>query len=165
MGVNSYQNYLTVPSAIISDGIVTVPLWAVTTISLNESYHLPPLGSTGMKALTDTHDDTMTMTGSLVGWERYAWKLLLETLAEVGRTGSSISAMTQGAVSGLIVVTAMTIRTDMHVQSLSFTANAAKRDTLDVSISMAHMPRPGVLSKLLDVASLGVGALADWGGN
>jgi hypothetical protein len=73
--------------------------------------------------------------------------------------------MTGGKVSGLILVTAMTIRTDMQVQSLTFSASSAKRDVLDVSISMAHLPLPGALSKLLDLASVGVGALADLGGN
>ena len=55
----------------------------------------------------------------------------------------------------------MTIRTDMQVQSLTFSASAARRDVLEVSISLAHVPRPSLLGKLLDVASIGVGALAD----
>jgi len=60
-------------------------------------------------------------------------------------------------------VTSMTIRTDMYVQSLSFTASAARRDVIDVSLTMAHMPLPGALGKLLDLASIGVAALADFG--
>jgi hypothetical protein len=70
--------------------------------------------------------------------------------------------MTGGTVGGLILVTSMTIRTDMQVQSLSFTASAQKRQAIDVSVSLAYMPLPGALAKLLDVASLGVGALSDW---
>ena len=68
-------------------------------------------------------------------------------------------------MSGIILVTSMTIRTDLQVQSLSFTASASRRDTLDVAISMVHLPLPGGLAKLLDIASLGVGGLADFGGN
>jgi hypothetical protein len=60
-----------------------------------------------------------------------------------------------------VLVTAMTIRTDMQVESLSFTATAGKRDVLDVSIGMIHMPRPSALAKLLDIGSLAVGGLAD----
>jgi hypothetical protein len=157
----SYLGYLNVPSAVISDGILTIPLWAVTTIGLNETYQLPPIGSTSARAAVSTHDDTMTMSGVLVGAERYAWKLSLETLAESSKRGSALAGLTQGQLSGLIVVTAMTIRTDMQIQTLGFTASAAKRDALDVSISLAHMPLPGSLGKLLDVASLGVGLLAD----
>jgi hypothetical protein len=162
---SSYQHHLVVPSAIISDGVVPVPLWAVTTMTLAETYHLPPIGSSGAKAVVATHDDTVTLAGVLVGPERYAWKQALETLAEASKRGSALAAMAGGKVGGLILVTSMTIRTDMQVQSLSFTVSSAKRDAIDVSITLAHMPLPGSLGKLLDVASIGIGALADWGGN
>jgi len=162
----SYQRYLTVPSAIISDGAAaTIPLYAVTAMTLSQSYHLPPIGSTGARALVGTHDDTITLNGLLVGAERFAWKALLETAAESSKRGSALALYTGGRVSGLILVTAMTIRTDMHVQSLSFTATAARRDTLDVAITLAHMPLPGALGKLLDAGSLGIAALADWAGH
>ena len=137
-------------------------MWAVTSISLSETYHLPPIGSSGAKAIVATHDDTVTLSGVLVGPERYAWKLALETLADLSKRGGALSAFTGGKVSGLILVTSMTIRTDMQIQSLSFTASSAKREALDVSLTMAHMPLPGALAKLLDLASLGVGALSDW---
>jgi hypothetical protein len=162
---SSFQDYATIPSAIISDGILTIPLWAVSSIGLSETYQLPPIGSSGAKAIVATHDDTVTLAGVLVGPKRYAWKLSLETLADTGKRGGAIGAFTGGAVSGLILVTSMTIRTDMQIQTLSFTASSAKRDVLDVSLSMAYMPLPGALASLLDVASLAVGGLADWKGN
>ncbi len=161
----SFQKYRAVPSAIISDGILTIPLWAVTSMSLSETYHLPPIGSSTMKAIVATHDDTISLSGLLVGAERFAWKLALETLAESSKRGTALGAFTGGKVSGLILITSMTIRTDMQIQSLSFSASAGKRDVIDISISLAHMPLPGGLSKLLDVASVGVAALADFGGN
>lgn len=160
-----YQQYAHVPSAVISDGIVTIPLWGVTSMSLSETYQLPAIGSSAMKASVATHDDTITLTGLLVGPERYAWKLLLETVSESSKRGSALAAMTGGLVSGLVLITSMTIRTDMQVQSLTFNATAAKRDALDVTITLTHMPLPGSLGKLLDVASLGIGALADGLGN
>ncbi|MGW0202987.1 hypothetical protein [Nonomuraea sp. NPDC003201] len=159
---SSYLTYDHLPSAIISDGaLLTVPIWAVTTISLSESYHLPAIGSSGARAVLGTHDDKITLSGVLAGPERHAWKLALESLAETGRTGSAIGAYSRGMMSGLVLVTAMTIRTDMQIESLSFTATAARRQVLDVSISMVHLPRPSTLTKLLDVASVGVGALGD----
>jgi len=161
----SFQSYLTVPSAIISDGIITIPLWAVTMMSLSESYHLPPIGSSGAKAVVAVQDDTITLSGVLVGPERFTWKLSLETLAESSKRGTAFGGLTGGKVSGLILVTSMTIRTDMQIQSLQFSASAAKRDVLDLSMSLAYMPLPGGLGKLLDLASLGIGALADFGGN
>jgi hypothetical protein len=165
MTTSSFQNYGTVPSAIISDGLLTIPLWAVTTIGLSEAYQLPPIGSSGAKAIVSTHDDTVTLAGVLVGPERYAWKLSLETLADVGKRGGSIGAFTGGAVSGLILVTSMTIRTDMQIQTLSFTASSAKREVLEVTLSMAYMPLPGALASLLSLTSLAVGGLADWKGH
>lgn len=161
----SYTNYANIPSAIVSDGIVTIPIWAVTTMTLSESYQLPPIGSSAMKASVAVHDDTITLGGVLVGPERYTWKLALETLAESSKRGSAIAAFTGGKVSGLILVTAMTIRTDMQVQSLTFTATTGKRQTLDVSMTLVYAPLPGSLGKLLDVASLAVGALGDGVGN
>jgi hypothetical protein len=155
------STYLALPSAVISDGLLTVPLWAVTTIGLSETYKLPAIGSSTSKAVVATHDDTVSLSGVLVGSERYAWKLALETLAESSKRGTALAKFTSGAVSGLILVTSMTIRTDMQVQSLSFTASASKRDAIDVSISLAHMPPPGSLGKILDVASLGIGLMAD----
>jgi hypothetical protein len=155
------MKHLAVPSAVVSDGVQIVPLWAVTTIGLTETYKLPPIGSSTAKAVVATHDDTLSLTGVLVGPERYAYKLILENLAEISKRGSALAAFSSGALTGLVVVTAMTIRTDMQVQNLSFTASSAKREAMDVSLTMAHMPRPGSLPKLLDVASLGVGVLAD----
>jgi phage protein U len=160
----SHQQYAHIPSAIISDGVVTIPIWAVTQMTLTESYHLPPIGSTGAKAIVSVHDDAVTLSGVLVGPERFSWKLALETLAEASKRGTALSATTGGAVGGLILVTSMTIRTDMQVQTLTFTASSSKRQALDVSIAMAYLPRPSLLAKLLDVASVGVGALADFGG-
>jgi phage protein U len=164
----SFQRYDAIPSAIITDGMLinpftTVPLWAVTSMSLSEAYHLPPIGSTGARSIVATHDDTVSLSGVLLGAERYAWKLALESMAETSRRGGFMAGVTGGNISGLILITTMTIRTDMQVQSLTFSTSAAKRDALDVSITLVHMPLPGALGKLLDVLSLGVGALADWG--
>ena len=163
MARNSFLLYAKIPSAIISDGVITIPLWSVTSMSINESFSLPPIGSSGSRAIVATHDDTISLSGVLVSEERFTWKFLLETLAEASKRGSAIESWTQGAVSGLILVTALTIRTDMQIQQLSFSVNSARNQVIDVAISMKHMPRPGALGKLLDLASIGVAALADYG--
>jgi phage protein U len=158
----SFQHYLRVPSAILSDGLVTVPLYAVSSIGLSESYHLPPVGSSTARAIVATHDDSVTLSGVLVGPERFAWKLALEDMAESSKRGGLLATATRGRVGGLILVTSMTIRTDMQVQTVSFTASASRRDVLDVSLSLVHMPLPGALGKLLDASAVAVGALLDW---
>jgi len=162
----SYQRYDVIPAAIISDGgAMTIPLWGVTAMGISESYHLPPIGSASARSMVSTHDDNITLNGMLVGPLRYTWKVWLETIAESSKRGTALAQYTGGKVGGLILVTTMTIRTDMQIQSLTFNASASKRQTIDVAISMAHMPLPSALGKLLDIASIGIGALADVGGN
>jgi hypothetical protein len=167
MGITkSFLDYANVPSAVIWDGGAgLVPIWGVSQIALSETFHLPAIGSTSHKAIVSTHDDTVTLSGVLVGAERYAWKLLLETMAEASKRGTVFSSASGGKITGLALVTSMTIRTDMQIQTLSFTATSQKRDVLDVNLSLAHLPKPSALGKLLDVASVGVGALTDFGGN
>lgn len=152
------------PSAILSDGVTTIPLFGVNTMTLSESYHLPTIGSSTARAAVGTHDDTVSLSGVLVGDDRFALKFSLETLAETSKRGSALEALSGGKVSGLVLITGLTVRTDMQVQSLSFTASAARRDVIDVSMTLMYMPRPGIVAKLLEVANLGVQALRDIGG-
>jgi phage protein U len=159
----SYIRYEGMPSAILSDGLVTIPLYAVTQIGLTESYHLPPIGTSNVRASVATHDDSISLSGTLAGPERFALKYTLETLAESGKRGTVLEGLTGGAASGLILITSMTVRTDMQIQSLSFTATAGRRDVLDVSMTLLYMPRPGVLAKLLEIGNLGVRGLVDFG--
>ena len=167
-----------VPSAVLADPVqlfaqalvplpatvtpLFVPLFAVTSISLSESYHLPPIGSSQERMMIAAHDDTISLSGLLVGPQRFTFKFMLETMADLSKRGTAIERITRGLTSGLTLITSMTIRTDMQIQSLTFSASAARRDVLDVSIALAHVPRPGVLAKALDAARLGVGALADF---
>ncbi|WP_134495163.1 hypothetical protein [Microvirga pakistanensis] len=153
----AFGTSVTIPSALIADGPVIVPLYAVTQMTLQESYHLPPIGSTGHKAIVATHDDSVTLTGMLVGKSRFLNKIALETIAESSKRGSFMQAATGGKISGLILVTALTIRTDMHVKSLSFTVTSQRRESIDVSVTLDHMPKPSLLGKILDASTLVVG--------
>lgn len=147
-------------SALLWDGgILLLPLPVITQMKLTEAYALPPIGSTSSKAVVDVHDDTIELTAVLAGPERYALKLILETMAEASKRGSGLGSYSP--FSGLALVTSMTIRTDLQVKSLVFTASAAKRNALDVVITLSYMPPPGSFGKLLDMLSVGVGALAD----
>jgi hypothetical protein len=152
----SHQDYLATPSAVLSG----IPLWAVTTMKLTESYKLPPIGSSNLHAIVDTHDDTIDLNGLLVGPERYVWKAALERFAELSRRGAPLPVV--GTIKGLVLVTALAIRTDLQIKTLTFTVTAERRDVIDVAISLIHMPRPAAWrQRLLDVGSVGVAALAD----
>src|SRR4051794_25781194 len=120
----SFQSAV-VPSAVLSDGIVVVPLFAVSTITVSESYHLPPISSSKQRMIVAAHDDSISLSGVLIGPTRFSMKFALETMADLSKRGTVIERVTRGKVSGLVLVTAMTIRTDMQIQSLSFTASAA----------------------------------------
>jgi hypothetical protein len=154
------------PSAILSDGLATVPLYAVTAMTISETYHLPPIGSASSRVLVDTHSDTISLSGLLLGPSRFGLKLTLETIAESGKRGGA--GLTAGLsalgldISGVILVTAMTIRTDLQVQQLTFAASAAKRNAIDVNIQLAHLPPPGARAKLLDIGSMAVSTMAGW---
>ena len=139
-----------------------VPLFAVTSMTLSESYHLPPIGSSQERMIVAAHDDTISLSALLVGPQRFTFKFMLETMADLSKRGTAIERIIRGRVSGLTLVTSMTIRTDMQIQSLAFSASALRRDVLDVAMSLVHVPRPGVLAKALDAAPLAVGALADF---
>jgi hypothetical protein len=156
-----FEPYLHTPSAVLSDGVVPVPLWAVSQLSIEASYFVPQVGGTRQRVAVVTHDDTISLSATLVGPLRFAWKAALENLAESSRQGTALSRLTRGAVGGLVLVTTATIRTDLAVQSLSFSLTSQRRDTIDVSLRMLHLPRPNGLAKLLDVSSIGVGALTD----
>jgi hypothetical protein len=134
-------------------------------MSLNQQYYLPAIGSAKMRSIVPVHDDSIALSGLLVGDLRYTWKFALETLAEAAKRGSALALATGGQFTGLILVTSMTIRTDMEIESLSFSASSGRRDTLEVSMTLRHLPKPGALAKVLDLVSVGVGALADMGGN
>jgi hypothetical protein len=160
--VNSFQSTV-LPSAMLADPpAFFVPLFAVTAMSLAETYFLPPLGVSRQRLVLPAHDDTISLSALLIGPERFAWKQSLEIMADISKRGGALASLTGGRVGGLVLVTSMTIRTDMEIQSLTFSATAARRDVLDVSMSLVHVPRPGVLSRLLDMASVQVAALADF---
>ena len=62
---------------------------------------------------------------------------------------------------GIILWTPMTLRTDMYIQSLSFSASASKRAALDVSITLVHLPRPGLGGEWLDLGNAVVSTALD----
>lgn len=141
----------------ITDGtpLLQVQLFAVTVVTQTQSYQLPPIGSSLARALIDTHSDRISLNGLLVGKDRMVDKLKLETMAEAAMRGSMAGFASFGMLDGLIVTTPLAIRTNMFIESLSFSNSASKLGVIDVSISFQHVPRPGTapLSKILDVVN------------
>lgn len=146
------------PSAILTDGVLWVPLSVVTRMQLAEKFKLPALGPSSHRAAVGASDDSVTLQALLVGPTRYFWKQTLELLAESSRLGGAIGrwGFTSGWASGLILATAMTVRTEMQVTNLTFTHSAQRRDTLEVAIGLKHVPRPGTPDVLIDLVAMAV---------
>lgn len=149
------------PAALLTDGLLSVPLWAVSRIGLTERFALPPIGVSAFRAAVGTSDDTIALSAVLVGTERFAFKQMLELLASVSRRASMLGTITAGRSGGLILVSRLTTRTDLHVTSLDFSVTSQRRGAIDVTIAMQHVPRPGPASLLLDVATAAVATMVD----
>lgn len=165
LGLETDSQQMGVPSAVIGIVPIVVPLFSVSSIGLTSSYHLPPIGSDGDRVLMSTHDDQISISAVLPGRLRFIWKESLELLSEVSLGVNPAQLATFGFIGGLQLWTTMTLRTDIYIQSLSFTATAQKRKALDVSMSLVHLPRPGLagqlVSKGLGVANAAVSAGID----
>jgi hypothetical protein len=96
-----------------------------------------------------------------VGRTRLIIKKGLEALALTSRALAASTAPAMN-LAGLPVVSGMTISLDMQITSLRFSQSNQKRDAIDVSITLEHVPRSSVTSALgeaLDMA-LAVGSAA-----
>jgi len=161
LGVETDIKEIGMPSAVIGLVPIVVPLFSVSSIGLTSSYHLPPIGAGGDRVLMSTHDDQIQISAVLPGQLRFVWKEMLELLSEVALGVNPLQLIPGNNVTaGLQLWTTMTLRSDIYIQNLSFTASAQKRKALDVSMTLVHLPRPGLggqlLSAGLDVANMAV---------
>jgi hypothetical protein len=58
------------------------------------------------------------------------------------------------AVAGIPVVSGMTISLDMQITDLRITHSTGKRDALDVSISLQHVPRSNLSALIGEAADI-----------
>src|SRR4051812_40716172 len=134
-----------------------VPLLYVQSLSLNEGYRIERIaGSRFSQALAPT-TKTITIEAVLLGPERLLLKKALEALALVSRAAVTAAAPLL-AVSGIPVVSGLTVSLDMQITDLRFNQSVAKRDTVDVSITLRHVPRSSITTILGEVADLALAA-------
>lgn len=139
------------PAALIVDLPLFIPLFAVTRLTLSESYSLPPVGTRAYRTATTSSVDTVSLSALLIGPQRYLWKKDLELLAESSRRGGFLGAVSRGKVGGVMFVSRLVTRTDMQISELSFMASAQRLETLEVTVSLRHVPRPGPVDPLVDI--------------
>ncbi|MFE2111676.1 hypothetical protein ACFXAF_38265 [Kitasatospora sp. NPDC059463] len=164
--MSSFQRYGQ-PSLVLSDGVVTVPLWAVTSLDLSRQYQYERTGPAEVR-------ETVVVSGLLVGPERSAWRAALEVLAEhetgtgaftAGSVGAGLVGAATGAARQLTLLAEATIRTDLRIVALSFAERAERREVVEVSLTLAHAPEwQGGADVRADAAGAGLSALADWAG-
>lgn len=137
--------------------IGAVPLLYVQSMTINEGYQIQRIaGSKFMQALKPT-TKSIAIEAMLIGPERILLKKALEAMALTSRTLVAATAPAL-AVTGIPVVSGLTISLDMQITSLRFSQSAQKRDALDVSISLEHVPRSSLTAILGEVADLALAA-------
>jgi hypothetical protein len=134
-----------------------VPLLYVQSLNVNEGYRIERIaGSKFSQAIAPT-TKTIAIEAMLLGPERLMVKKQLEVMALASRLMVAAAAPLL-AVTGIPVVCGLTISLDMQITDLRFTQNVQKRDCLDVSITLQHVPRSSVTAILGEVADLALAA-------
>lgn len=126
-----------------------VPLFAVTRISLNETYELPPVGDKGLSQSTGKINRTVQIEAALIGDERHLTRLGLEAMADLSKTLPALSSL----VSGIPLVAGLTTLLDCQISSLTFGQTSDDKDVFTASITLKHCPRPGLMALLSEATN------------
>ncbi len=134
-----------------------VHLLYVQSMTMNEGYRIERImGSKFSQAIAPT-TKTISIEAMLIGPDRLVQKKALEALALTSR----LLVAAAGAlfkVTGIPVVSGLTISTDMQITDLRFTQSVQKRDALDVSMTLQYVPRSSLAAIIGEVADLALAA-------
>jgi hypothetical protein len=134
-----------------------VQLLYVQSMTVTEGYRIERIMGSRFSQATQPTNKTIAIEAVLTGPDRLVQKKALEALALVSRLLVAAVAPTL-ASSGIPVVSGLTISLDMQITDLRFTQSVAKREALDVSITLQQVPRSNVTALLGEIADLGLGA-------
>jgi hypothetical protein len=134
-----------------------VPLLYVQSMTLTEGYRIERIMGSRFSQATQPNVKTIAIEAILLGPERLLLKKALEALALTSRALAAAAAPLLG-VTGIPVVSGLTISPDMQITDLRFTQSAQKRDALDVSITLQHVPRSSLSALLGELADLALAA-------
>lgn len=131
----------------------TVPLFAVTSLVINEGYKAAAVAGGRLVQMLAPTAKTISIEALLIA-EHRALRPALEAMALTSRVLAA--AVGPGlALTGVPVATKNGVHLDMQITSLVFTQDAQMRDTLRVTISLTHVPRTragALVGGLLDLA-------------
>jgi hypothetical protein len=134
-----------------------VPLLFVQTLTVTEGYRIERIAGSGFSQALAPTTKTISIEAMLLGADRLLLKKELEALALVSRVLVAATAPAL-ALAGIPVVSGLTISLDMQITDLRFTQSAEKRDALDVSLTLQHVPRSSALAILGEAADIALAA-------
>lgn len=130
-----------------------VPLLYVQSMTISEGYRIERIAGSKFSQAIAPATKTISIEAMLIGPDRLQQKKSLEALALTSRV---LVAATAPAlkVTGIPVVSGLTVSTDMQITDLRFTQNVQKREALDVSITLQHVPRSSAAAIIGEVADM-----------
>ncbi|WP_033283338.1 hypothetical protein [Streptomyces sp. NRRL F-525] len=138
-----------------------VQLLYVQSMTINEGYRIERIMGSRFSQATQPTNKTIAIEAVLLGPQRLEQKKALEALALTSRL--LVAALARGeSAAGIPVVSGLTVSLNMQVTDLRFTQGVAKRDALDVSITLQQIPpalTAAVLGEIGDLV-LAVGTAA-----
>ncbi|ATL67467.1 hypothetical protein [Nocardia terpenica] len=132
-----------------------VPLLYVQNIVMTEGYQIQRIADSQFSQAIAPTRQGIAIEAVLLGPDRLLLKKELEALALTSRL---LVAATALAVAGIPVVCGLTISLDMQITDLRFTQSAQKRDAIDVSITLEHVPRSTLSALLGELGDLALAA-------
>jgi hypothetical protein len=134
-----------------------VALLYVQSMTITEGYRIERIaGSTFSQAIAPT-TKTIAIEAVLPGPDRLLLKKGLEVLALASRILVAATAPVL-AVAGIPVVSGLTISLDMQITDLRFAASVQKREALDASITLQHVPRSSASEIASEAADMALAA-------
>lgn len=116
-----------------------VPLFAVTNMTLDESFKIPEIGKGDKSQWLGKVGYTVSIQGMLLGPERFYWKAALEVMADLSMVLTSLVSIP--GLGGIPLVSGLTVLADMQITSLRFTQTSQEFGAIGVNISLKHCPK------------------------
>ena len=130
-----------------------VQLLYVQSMTINEGYRVERIMGSRFSQATQPTNKTIAIEAVLLGPRRLVQKKALEAMALTSRLLVATAPPGQTAI-GIPVVSGLTISLNMQVTDLRFTQSVARRDALDMSITLEQVPPAGLVAAISELADL-----------
>ncbi|SDM02142.1 hypothetical protein [Nonomuraea jiangxiensis] len=134
-----------------------VPLFHVQSMTISQGYRIERIMGSRWSQATQPTVKTIAIEAVLIGPDRLLVKKALEAMALTSRALAATAAPLM-AVAGIPVVSGLTISLDMQITDLRITQSTTKREALDVSMSLHHVPRSNLSALAGEAADLALAA-------